>query len=136
MSLPMNNGKVKIHLTNNWSIIIEADFERINNGDSWQACKEEQIVYVSTMTIKDKNNNDVLAETIRDTTAKPSNGQKQFSYEDKKRLGAADLKQDKKGWQLNGFMCTNGSLAICVINFNDESNLEWALEVWKSLSQD
>jgi hypothetical protein len=132
----MNNEKVRIYLTNNWSIIIEADFERLINGDSWQAYKAEQIVYVSTMTIKDKNNNDVVAETIRGTTAKPPKGQKQFSYEEKKRLGAADLKQDKKGWQLNGFMCTNGNLAICVINFNDESNLEWALEVWKSLSQD
>jgi hypothetical protein len=132
----MNNEKVRIFLTNNWSIIIEADFGRLNNGDSWQAYKAEQIVYVSTMTIKDKNNNNVPAETIRDITAKPSSGQKQFLCEDKKRLGAAELKQDKKGYQLNGFMCTNGSLAICMINFNDESNLEWALEVWKSLSQD
>jgi hypothetical protein len=136
MSLPMTNGKVKIYLTNNWSIIIEADFEQINNGDSWQAYKAERIVYVSTMTIKDKDNNDVLADTIREETAKPPTGQKQFSFEDKNRLGVAELKRDKKGWQLDSFMCTNGNLAACVINFYDESNLEWALEVWKSLSQD
>jgi hypothetical protein len=136
MSLPMNNEKVKIYLTNNWSMLIEADFERINNGDSWQAHKADQIVYVSTMTIKDKNNNDVPAETIRDTTSKPPTGQKQFSFYEKNILGVAELKRDKKGWQLDSFMCTNGNLAVCVINFDDESNLDWALEVWKSLSQD
>ena len=132
----MNIEKVKIYLTNNWSIIIEADFERKGNGDSWQAYKAEQIVYISTMTIKDKNNNNIPAETIRDTTTKPPSGQKQFSFEDKRKLGAAELKHDKKSWQLNAFMCTNGNLAICVINFNDENHLDWALEVWKSLSQD
>jgi|WetSurSiteA1Bulk_404760.scaffolds.fasta_scaffold16852_3 hypothetical protein len=132
----MENEKVKFYLSNNWSIIIETDYEQIDNGDSWQAYKDEQIIYVSTLKIKDKYNKVSPVGEIRDISKKKFVGKKQFSFEEGQRLGAAELNRINKGWQLDAFMCTNGNLAICVINFKDETALNWALDVWKSLSHD
>ena len=117
-----------------WTLSLPADFEEINNGDSWQAVANDRIVYISAIGAKGKDGLLIPAETLCATAGRaldPTREQHRFSTPP--LAGVAQLTREDGHSQLMGFVCAAGTVATCVVNFDNESDSEWALTTWRSL---
>lgn len=123
----------RIRVKGDWTILVEPDFEFIDNGDSWQAHKGERVVYVSSIRVTDEHGRRVPAEALLAGTANSLGTGKRIRFSEGDVCGEAEIKPSETGSQLMGFMCAHGTVATCVIDFEEEQDVHWATSTWRSL---
>ena len=119
-----------------WTIAIPSDFELIDNGDSWQACKDDRVVYIGSLSANRAKGRKVPARELHAMGAKKLDGAgpgERSRITTANLMGEAQIARTESGWQLTGFMVTDGVIATCVIDFQEESGKGWALSTWQSL---
>jgi hypothetical protein len=123
----------RVRVDGDWTILIEPDFEFIDNGDSWQAYKGGRVVYVSSISVTDEHGHKVPAEALLAGTADSLGPGKRIRFLESDVCGEAEIKPSETGSQLMGFMCAHGTVATCVIDFEEEQDIHWATSTWRSL---
>jgi hypothetical protein len=123
----------RIPTTGHWSISVPRHFRVVDNGDSWQAHQGERIVYVSSLAVQDVGS-PVTPDALCVTAARAfAEGGERHSHSAGSIRGVAEIRREADHWQLKGFMCADGTVATCVIDYASPQDREWALAVWRSL---
>jgi hypothetical protein len=126
----------RVHATGGWSVSIPAGFEAVDNGDSWQAFKDDRVVYVSSLIVQSASGRKMPAGELHAMGAKQwerSTSGDRFRFARGNVTGEARVARADPGWRLTGFMVTDGVIATCTIDFPAEGDRGWALDTWKSL---
>jgi hypothetical protein len=118
-----------------WSILVAPGFRTINNGDSWQAYSGSRVVYVSSLAVEAPDGSKTSTEAIRVAATKgfvlPAADR--LVREEQALCGEAEIVRDGAVLRLKGFICVDGSVATCVIDYTDEQDKDWAIRTWGSL---
>ena len=118
---------------------IPSDLAVIDNTDSWQAHDARRIVYVSSLAISRKDGNPTPAREIAASTDRklPASSDREELERDGSGsliLGAAVIQPATNlGWELRGYMAADGTVALCVIDYDSPELRAWAVETWSSL---
>jgi hypothetical protein len=129
-------GEVKsCRATGNWVLLVPANFEELNNGDSWQAHADTRTVYVSSMKAA-SGGSPVPVAALRATVSRklgpPSAGER-HDFAEAGVEGEAQVTSTDAGFELKGFTCVDGCVATCLISFQQPDQRDWALATWRSL---
>ena len=118
-----------------WSVLVAPGFQTIDNGDSWQAYCDSRVVYVSSLAVETPDGIKTPKEAIRAAATKrfalPAQGR--LIRENSGLCGEAEIARDGAVLRLKGFMCVDGSVATCVIDYAEEQDKDWAIRTWESL---
>jgi hypothetical protein len=129
----------RVSATGNWTVNIPTGLAVIDNTDSWQAHDDHRIVYVSSLAVTDKNGGATSAREIAASTARklpPGPDREETTREGSASLilGAAVIQvAGNLGWELRGYMAADGTVALCVIDYDTHTLRDWAVETWRSL---
>jgi len=127
-----NDSPMRVSATGPWTFLIGPEFEMIHNGDSVQAVHGTRGVFVSSLQVG-RPEQPALADEIRKTAVRRLGSGERLSHVGQSVQGDAEIHSDGDAWCLYGIMCSDGSLATCVIDFQDSDDRAWAVSVWKSL---
>jgi hypothetical protein len=118
-----------------WTILLAPGFKTVLNGDGWQAYADGRVIYVGVLGVKDSSGRPPPAEELRTTAARKFAGAREprLVHESAGVCGEAIVAEEGGAFQLKGFMCSAGTIATCIIDFQNESDKEWAIASWKSL---
>jgi len=78
----------------------------------------------------------VPATSLRATVERklaPHSEAERHHFDGSSAVGDAQIICTATGFELKGFMCTDGCVATCAINFPHGEHREWAIATWKSL---
>lgn len=123
----------RVRATGPWSFVIGPEFELIDNGDSVQAAAGQRVVYISSKSVSSKGVPVNTAE-IRATAARSFDSGAVLAHVAETEEGDAQIRQESDSLRLYGTMCSEGTIATCVIDFPDRDDEPWAISVWKSLA--
>jgi hypothetical protein len=133
-------GPVQVMLTGDWSIVIPGEFaeEWEDSGETWSAWYGGRTVWVTSWSVQGENDETLSPSEILDSRSWPAEGEgKIIQHEDGALLGRAVfmecVEEEQTVWNLKAYSAIEGNFALCNIYLQDESDLPWALEVWKSL---
>jgi len=121
----------------NWLVSVPAEFEEVNNGDSWQARAGGRIVYVSSLMVLESGT-PVPPESLCASASEklvPAPDAQRHHFAVGGRVGEVQIARTATGYQLQGSMCVAGRVALCVIDFASADERDWALSTWKSIRQ-
>jgi hypothetical protein len=121
--------------TPTWTISVPVDFAEIHNGDSWQAHAGSRVVYVSSMKVTN-GETPVPAAALLATAARklaPASDAERHRRDEADVQGDAQVISMAAGLELKGFACADGSVATCLIHFDQLDDREWAVTTWRSL---
>jgi hypothetical protein len=139
MDRPEATATKRVSVTGRWSVKVPPALTVVNNGESWQAHDDRRIVYLSSLAISGK---DGRAQPARDIAAvagrklPPGQDREETTHEGSASLlvgGAVIQPAAKLGWELRGYMAGDGTLALCVIDYDTPGLRDWAIETWRSL---
>jgi hypothetical protein len=118
-----------------WSVLLAPGFRTIDNGDSWQAYRDSRVVYVSSLAVEEPDGSKTPKEAIRvAATRRFALPEPEWLIRDNPRLcGVAEIAPDGAVLRLKGFMCVDGSIATCVIDYAEQRDKDWAIRTWESL---
>lgn len=136
--------RLKIHVlqdatrdmvTGDWSVLLPQHFSVLRAADSWQAHHDDRIAFVSSLAVTTTPGLPTTADALCAT------GARALSVPEEQRLhhtgighrGVAEVRRAAEGWQLKGFMCVDGSIATCVLDYREEQHAAWAEATWRSL---
>jgi hypothetical protein len=131
-------GPVHVTLTGGWSLTIPGEMaeEWEAGGETWCAWHGGRTVWFTSWSVTGENDETMSAEEILDSRPWPEEG-KILTHQDGELLGrAVFLPYEEDGqtlWNLKGYSAVEGSFALCSVYLQDESDLEWAIETWKSM---
>jgi hypothetical protein len=129
----------RVAATGNWKVSTPSDLTVIDNSDSWQAHDARRIVYVSSLAVSRKDGKPIPAREIAASTNRklPASSDREELERDGAgllTLGAAVIQPAKNlGWELRGYMAADGTVALCVIDYDSPELRAWAVETWSSL---
>lgn len=131
-------GSVRVILTDGWSLTIPGEMaeEWEASGETWCAWHGGRTLWFTLWKVTAENDETMSAEEILDSRPWPEEG-KLYEHQDGPLRGrAVFLPYEEEGqtlWNLKGYSAVEGSFALCSVYLQDENDLEWALEVWKSM---
>jgi hypothetical protein len=131
----MTSDVKQCRATGSWAILVPANFEEVNNDDSWQAHADTRFVYVSSIKVGGEDS-PVPVASLRTTVSlklAPSSEVERHQFAESGVEGEAQITSTKAGLELKGFTCVDGCVATCVISFEQSQHRDWALATWKSL---
>ena len=118
-----------------WVIQVPADFECVDNGDSWQAYADTRTVFVSSAKVVNGASPapaaSLLAVAVRGLA--PPSDVERLQFEESGVQGEAQITSSEDGFELKGFACVDGAIATCVIAFERVEHRQWAVDSWRSL---
>jgi hypothetical protein len=129
----------RVSATGNWEVSIPSDLAVIDNTHSWQAHDDRRIVYVSSLAVLRKDGGPTPAREIAASADRklPASSEREEMMRDDSAsliLGAAVIQAATTlGWELRGYMAADGTVALCVIDYDSPELREWAVETWRSL---
>jgi len=117
-----------------WSILVEAGFDRRIDGGDVVLWKPGRTLYATVF----KTNNAEAEEAIEKMIdGRPGIPVQMFDREEPGIQGHAYLLpeggKDKKYWGLNTWTAAKGSVACVTIYFDDLDDLNWAISTWKTV---
>jgi hypothetical protein len=117
-----------------WSILVDSDFNRgIDQGDVvlW---KSGRTIHASVFNTNNADADEAIEKMIE---GRPGIPVQMFDREEPGLAGHAYLLpeggKDRKYWGLNTWTAAKGAVACVTIYFEDISQLNWAIGVWKSV---
>lgn len=117
-----------------WSLFVEADFERaVQDGDIrlWGGTRT---IYASVFNTNNSEADEAIARMIE---GRPGIPVQTFDREEPQLAGHAYLLPEQnnqhKYWGLNTWTAAKGSVACVTLYFPEIGDLDWALRVWKSV---
>jgi hypothetical protein len=131
-------GPVQVMLTGGWSLVIPGEMteEWEETGETWSAWLGGRTVTFTSWSITGEDDATLSAREILDGREWPEDTTI-YDHQDGAVLGrAVCLPYEEEGqslWNLKGYSAVEGTFALCSVFFQDESDLEWALGVWKTM---
>lgn len=131
-------GPVQVTLTGGWSIIIPGDLAEKweENGESWSAWHQGRTLWFTSWSVKGEGEAKVQPREILDSRPWPEDGDI-IEHEDESLFGRAVFMQvEEEGetmWNLKAYSAVAGSFALCNIYLRNRHDLDWAIDVWKSM---
>ena len=131
-------GRVSITLTGGWSLTIPGEMaeEWEPSGETWGAWHGGRTIWFTSWSISGDDDEVLSAQEILEGRPWPEEG-RIFEFQDGPLVGrAVFMPYEEDGetlWNLKGYSAIEGSFALCSVYLQDENDLEWALEIWKSL---
>lgn len=131
-------GPVRVILTDGWSLAIPGEMaeEWEPSGETWCAWHGGRTVWFTLWSVTGENDETLNAQEILDSRPWPEEG-KIYEHQDGALRGRAVflpyVEEDQTLWNLKGYSAVEGSFALCSVYLQDENDLEWALEIWKSM---
>jgi hypothetical protein len=131
-------GPVQVNLTGGWSIVIPGELaeEWEENGETWSAWYGGRTVWFTSWSVRSESDEQVAPAEILDSRPWPEEGEI-FEHQEEALLGrAVFLPYEEDGqtlWNLKGYSAVAGNFALCNIYLQEQEDLPWALEVWKSM---
>jgi hypothetical protein len=117
-----------------WSILVDSDFNRgIDQGDVvlWNSGRT---IHASVFNTNNVEADEAIEKMIE---GRPGIPVQMFDREEPGLAGHAYLlpegDKDRKYWGLNTWTAAKGAVACVTIYFEDISQLNWAIGVWKSV---
>jgi hypothetical protein len=135
-------GPVQVTLTGGWSIIIPGDFaeEWEESGETWSAWYGGRTIWFTSWSVQGDNPEEIIEpdEILASRSLPPDGDMFEHARDEDALLGrAVFLPYEEEGesmWTLLTYTAIRGNLAECKIYLQNSDDLEWALTVWKSLS--
>jgi hypothetical protein len=140
-NLPMigyRRGRVNVTLSGGWTIIIPGEFadEWQESGETWSAWHGGRTVWFTSWSVSGEGEETLSAQAILDGRPWPDDCET-IEHEDGAILGrAVFMPYEEEGqtmWNLKGYTAIEGNFSLCNIYIQDESDRDWAIEVWKSV---
>ena len=133
MHWPGSTAMKRVSATGRWSVTIPDGLTVVDNGESWQAHDTHRIVYVSSLAVSGADGRPKPAREIAEVAGRklpPGPDREQKMQEGSPALvGAAVIQPATNlGWELRGYMAGDGTLALCVIDYDTPGLREWAVE--------
>ena len=131
-------GRVNVTLSGGWSLTIPGSFAEAwdENGESWTAWLGGRKLVFKPWSVCGPNDEALGPQEILDSLPWPT-GSSLIDHEDGELLGRAVFapteEEGEQGWQLKACTAAAGKFAECNVYVESESDLDWALETWKSL---
>lgn len=130
-------GQVQVVLTGGWTLTIPGHFaeEWEDDGQIWSAWFGGRTLWFSSWSMQDDNDQDRPAEEILDELEYGEG--KVIEHSDGDIIGRAVFapheEEGQSLWNLKAYSAVQGG--FCMLNFylTDESDLPWALEIWKGI---
>ncbi len=134
----MGSATRRVQLGEGWSIEVPAAFTSRRNPDgSWSAWDSDRVVDVQMLSTEGPNGVPIDAATMLGGF---ESGSHQWERRDTGMLGVADLvdEGDDQGWlfRLRTETAVQNRLLSCWFAFRDQAQLDWALNTWKSATND
>jgi hypothetical protein len=124
----------RIPVARGWTVVVPADFQLIDNGDSLQALEGKRIVYLSAPALPAAAETDgahALCEQMSSLFASvPSKDR--LTHAAGELEGRAGFFLEDGVWRLKGVMCARGAMALAVADLLDAKDRDWAVAVWRS----
>jgi hypothetical protein len=124
----------RIPVARGWTVMVPADFQVIDNGDSLQALKGGRIVYLSAPALPAGATAN-RAHAVCDQMSSLFVGlppQDLLTHAAGKLEGRAGFFHEGDVWRLKGVMCADGAVAIAVADLPEAKDRDWAISVWRS----
>ena len=131
-------GRVDVTLSGGWSLTIPGEFaeEWDENGEGWSAWLGGRTIWFKPWSVSGPHDESLTAQEILDSLPWPEDAEI-IEYEDGELASRAifvPCEEDGQAlWNLKACSAITGKFAECNIYLQDESDLDWALEIWKSL---
>lgn len=119
----------RVRATGDWSFAVGPEFEVVDNGDSVQAVHGNRIVYVSSIEV----GGNAPATALRKSVARNLGSGPRLAHVGDSVQGDAELRHEGEVRRLFGTMCSPGTVATCVVDFQEATDELWAESVWRSL---
>jgi hypothetical protein len=133
-------GPVQVSLTGGWSVTIPGEFaeEWETNGQTWSAWLGGRTVWFTSWSVSppDEGDEPRSPEDLLDGLELPEEGDV-IEIREGGRVGRgvfAPYEEDgQQLWNLKAYSAVEGGFALCNVFVPDRDDLDWALDVWKSL---
>jgi hypothetical protein len=124
----------RIPVARGWTVMVPADFQVVDNGDSLQAVKGGRIVYLSAPALPAAAAGDrahAVCEQMSSLFVDVP-PQDRLTHAAGKLEGRAGFFLENGVWRLKGVMCADGAVAIAVADLPEPKDRDWAISVWRS----
>lgn len=133
-------GRVQALLTGGWSIVIPGEFAEDweENGETWSAWYGGRTIWFTSWSMRGEEDERVDPREILDSQSWPDDGEF-FEHQDQDDtlLGRAVLRPYEEDgesmWNLKAYSAVEGTFALCNIYLQNQDDVGWALDVWKSM---
>jgi hypothetical protein len=131
-------GRVSVTLTGGWSLTIPGSFseEWQEGGETWSAWHGGRTIWFTSWSVSGEADRKPSAREILDGRSWPDEGTI-LEHQDGNLVGqAVFLPYEEEGeplWNLKAYSAIEGNFCLCNIYVKDESDRDWAIEIWKSL---
>jgi hypothetical protein len=123
-----------VHITQDWSIQLDASFERRTEGGDLVLWDGGRTVYASVFETSNADAEAAIAALLKQRHETPV---KTFDRVEPGLAGHAYLLPEHAGaqtyWGLNTWTAARGSVACVTFYFEHPDDLAWALAAWRSL---
>ena len=127
---------MRLSLPSGWTLDLPESFQRIENDDSLQADDGRRTIYLSEFLVRDPQTGKPVPGKRLHETKQRHPGQV-FELADDECLGRAHVHSESKDgrtfFHLRATREADGTVLTCVITYVDPADLDWALEIWRSI---
>ncbi len=132
-------GLVRTSLAGGWSIAIPGAMaeEWEENGETWSAWHGGRTVWFTCWVVRGEDDETVDAREILATRPPWTEEGDAFEHAEGALVGRAVFSPYEEDgqpmWNLKAYSAIDGAFALCNVFLSDRNDLDWALNVWKSL---
>jgi hypothetical protein len=122
----------------NWTVPLSLEFKRVGTSDSIEFSDGRRALHVDTMDIQGRDRPSPTAAELHKSLEKPfrsKGGTKDFEMSGPENFGRAELIRERSDmFHLGTSREADGSVLTCTFTFPAETDLDWALSVWRAIS--
>ena len=121
----------------NWTVPLSEEFRLVGTPDSIEFTDGRRMLHVDTMDISGRDRPSPTAAELHKSLGKaaPHTGEPtEFEMSGPEKFGRAELIRERSDlFHLGTSRESDGSVLTCTFSFPVESDLEWALAVWRAI---
>jgi hypothetical protein len=134
---PTGGDGERIAVFSGWSIVVPRKFKHEDQGSSWRASDERRVVTVKLQDVSVAGGGKASLEDLAgqgDAWLKSLAPGDRILHDGSAARGQAIVRIRQEGWELEGYMASDGSVVVCVIDAEDPFK-DWAISTWRSLEK-
>jgi len=120
----------------NWTVPLSKDFNLVGTPESVEFTDGTRVLHISTADIRGRDRPSPTAAELHKSVGKGAAGEGELTEFEMSgpAYGRAQLIRERSGlFHLGTSREAEGSVLTCTFTFPAESDLEWALSVWRAI---
>lgn len=137
--ISVSEQQERIQVSRTWSIVVPRSFQKVDHSTDWQAFDGHRTVFVKSYFVTAPEGGPSAVANLGTMSSEWLGGEgagEKIEHRTHEFQGEAVIRATPAGFELKGYMAKPGSVAVCVIDFDNERFTTWATGAWRSLGME